>query len=1035
MSNDATSGLFPGVSEGTPGRPRLTAEEAVELTRSLYGVQGTASSLPSDRDQNFLIEVADGTRYLLKISNADEERSILEAQELILNVAREAGLSVPQIVGSTAGASIESFTSSKTGDHFVRLVTYLDGYPIAKARPQPSEILEEVGRFLGKLDHVLSGVDHEGAHRHTAWDVQNAPETIRAHIDQIVDPERARLVQHFLELVETAAMPILQSLPRQLIHGDANDYNVLVDIDASLETRLTGVVDFGDVMHTVRAAELAVACAYLMMDKDDPIAAACAVTSGYHGANRLEEAELQVLFPLICARLGMSVCMAAYQKHQEPDNEYLTISEQPAWRLLEQLGLIHPNLAWYRLRHACGFEPFPGGHELRSWLGDPAREFASVVTLDDSGTEPVVFDFSVGSTSWDTDDLINPGLASERLLTFLASGKTRTAIGRYDEVRLVYAGEQFATASGERRTVHIGLDVFQAAGSPVFAPFEGSIHSFRCNDLAGDYGPTIILRHAPPSGPTFYTLYGHLSRSSLDHLSVGMSFRAGDQIATIGNEQENGGWSAHLHFQIIGDMMDADGNFPGVAAPSQRDVWTSLCPDPNLICGIPVDIFPPPDTPGVDILRERRERIGPSLSISYGKPLHIVRGFMQHLYDANGQRFLDAVNNVPHVGHSHPYVVAAGRRQMGTLNTNTRYLHDHLVRYARRLTDTMPDPLSVVFFVNSGSEANDLALRIARAHTGARHTIVIDGAYHGNLSSLIDISPYKYDGSGGPGRPGTTHAVPVPDTYRGRHRLAREAALADLGVRYAQYVVDLAQELATGEDRAVFIAESALSCGGQIFFPAGYLVEAFEAVRSSGGICIADEVQVGMGRLGSHFWGFQTQNVVPDIVTIGKPIGNGHPLGAVVTTPEIAASFATGMEYFNTFGGNPVSCAIGMAVLDVIEQEELQANAERTGAHLRSLLMQLYEQHAIIGDVRGQGLFIGIEFVRDRESLEPAAEEARYIVNRMSEKGILVSTDGPLRNVIKIKPPLVFTEYNADLLAGTLNDILSEDPVKRYVLD
>ncbi|MBM3262355.1 MAG: aminotransferase class III-fold pyridoxal phosphate-dependent enzyme, partial [candidate division Zixibacteria bacterium] len=389
--------------------------------------------------------------------------------------------------------------------------------------------------------------------------------------------------------------------------------------------------------------------------------------------------------------------------------------------------------------------------------------------------------------------------------------------------------------------------------------------------------------------------------------------------------------------------------------------------------------------------------------------------------------FVDAVNNVPHVGHSHPAVVRAGQRQMATLNTNTRYLHDHLVDYAERLCAFLPEPLCVCFFVNSGSEANDLALRLAQAYTGHRDMLILDGAYHGNLTSLIDISPYKFDGPGGRGAPSHVHKLLMPDPYRGVYKgYGRET-----GTAYARHVREKIDSL-HAENRGVcaFIAESLLGCGGQIVLPDGYLAEAYAHVRNAGGVCIADEVQVGFGRVGTHFWGFETQGVIPDILTLGKPIGNGHPLGAVITTPEIADAFANGMEYFNTFGGNPVSCAIGMAVLDVMRDEGLQENAHRVGQGLMDGLRGLMDRHALIGDVRGLGFYIGAELVLDRDTLAPAGDQASYIANRMRDHGGLISTDGPLHNVLKIKPPMVFDRSNAEYLIGCLDRILREDFVR-----
>ena len=433
-----------------------------------------------------------------------------------------------------------------------------------------------------------------------------------------------------------------------------------------------------------------------------------------------------------------------------------------------------------------------------------------------------------------------------------------------------------------------------------------------------------------------------------------------------------------------------------------------------------------------EILARRQAILGKSLSVSYRNPLNIVRGRGQYLYDDAGNEYLDCVNNVCHVGHCHPHVVAAATRQIATLNTNTRYLHETIVRYAEKLTETLPDPLSVCFFVNSGSEANDLALRLARAYTGGSEIVVVDGAYHGNLSSLIDISPYKFDGPGGQGAASFVHKTVMPDGYRGPYKYDD----SDVGPKYAAHVqtaLDRASLAGDGESHrqiAAFICEAVLSCGGQIVLPVGYLRQVYDDVRAAQGICIADEVQVGFGRVGSHFWGFETHGVVPDIVTMGKPIGNGHPLGAVVTTPEIAESFANGMEYFNTYGGNPVSCACGLAVLETIESEGLQAHAAQVGTELKAGLTELMTKHAVIGDVRGLGLFLGVELVRDRTTKEPAADVASSIVEQAKDEGILLSTDGPLHNVLKIKPPLPFSATDADRLVTTIDKILSKSCAK-----
>jgi 4-aminobutyrate aminotransferase-like enzyme len=430
-----------------------------------------------------------------------------------------------------------------------------------------------------------------------------------------------------------------------------------------------------------------------------------------------------------------------------------------------------------------------------------------------------------------------------------------------------------------------------------------------------------------------------------------------------------------------------------------------------------------------EILSARRRVIGRNVSVGYRRPVHVVRGSMQYLFDEDGRRYLDGYNNVPHVGHCHPRVVEAAERQMRELNTNTRYLHEKLGRYAERLTATLPEPLRVCYFVSSGSEANELALRLARAHTRRRDLIVLDAAYHGNTTTLIDISPYKFNGPGGAGKPPWVHIVPVPDVYRGAYRgQTRTGGLTPdphAGAKCADAVArSLDRIRVSGAGPCGFIAESCPSVAGQIMLPPGYLAAVYRHVRDAGGVCIADEVQTAYGRIGSHFYGFEEQGVVPDVVVLGKPIGNGHPIGAVVTTPEIAASFDNGMEYFSTFGGNTVSCAVGLAVLDVVEHEGLQAHAQQVGAHLLARLRSLVDQRPLVGDVRGSGLFIGVELVRDRDTLEPATAEASDVINGLRDEGILIGTDGPHHNVLKIRPPMPFTTEDADILASALASLV-----------
>lgn len=414
------------------------------------------------------------------------------------------------------------------------------------------------------------------------------------------------------------------------------------------------------------------------------------------------------------------------------------------------------------------------------------------------------------------------------------------------------------------------------------------------------------------------------------------------------------------------------------------------------------------------LVARRQQLLSPAYRLFYDEPLHIVRGEGVWLYDNTGRAYLDAYNNVASVGHCRPEVVDAIARQASVLNTHTRYLHEGVLNYAERLLATFPAPLSQAMFTCTGSEANDLALRIARRHTGGEGVIVTRLAYHGVTTAIAEISPSL--GKAVPLSP-AVRAVPPPDAYR-------EDA-ATVGQRFAQSVREACDDLLRhGIRPAALIVDTLFTSDGVFADPAGFLREAVEVVRAAGGIFIADEVQAGFARTGSCMWGFQRHGLVPDIVTMGKPMGNGHPIAGVVARPEVVEAFGREARYFNTFGGNPVSCAAALAVLDVIEKDGLQANAARIGAQLREGFRALARRHDLIGDVRGDGLFLGVELVRDRATQAAATAETAQVVNTMRRNGVLISTTGILGNVLKIRPLLPFTPENADLLLQTADAAL-----------
>jgi 4-aminobutyrate aminotransferase-like enzyme/Ser/Thr protein kinase RdoA (MazF antagonist) len=1014
--------------EARVDRP-VTEEEAVLLAREFYGLEATAKALPGEYDDNFHLTSADGHAFVLKVMHPARESSFIDLQcQALRHLAQHAPqLPLPCVIPNRTRELFASMTAADGSARLVWLLTYVNGKILAEVRPHSPELLGDLGRFLGEMDAALQSFTHGAAHRELKWDSSRAG-WIKDHGKHIGDPKRRAIVEKYLALYQAEVVPNLPRLRRSVIYGDANDHNVLVSDPWPQPRKVVGVIDFGDMHHGITASEAAIAAAYAILGKEDPLRAASAVVAGYHGAFPLDELELSVLYALIGARLAVSVTNSAHRKTVKPDDPYVTVSEAAAWEALERLAKIHPRFAHYTFRAACRLPAVPQSKGIKQWLAANVGSAASILEVDTRTARSVVFDLSVGSTFLGA----KPGVANnpdvrERLSAEMKRAGAAFGVGRYNEPRLVYTSPLFGGSGNptdERRTVHLGIDLFVEAGTRLRAPLDGVVHLTADNVAPLDYGPIVILRHETSDGGKFFTLYGHLTKETLDRLKEGQRVGRGEEFARVGTTYENGGWVPHVHFQIIFDLLELGVDFPGVAYASQRAVWTSLSPDPNLLLGISADRFPAKEPALDETLAARRSLLGKNLSISYRRPLKIVRGWMQYLYDDTGRAYLDVYNNVPLVGHSHPRVVQATQAQLALLNTNTRYLHDNVNRYAAGLTRLLPEPLRVCFFVNSGSEANELALRLARAHTGREDIIVLEHAYHGHTNTLIDISPYKFDGPGGRGKKPWVHVAPLADDYRGPYRRGDKQA----GAKYARHVAEILERTrAEGCCVAGYIAETLPSVGGQIVFPPGYLAEVYRYVRAAGAVCIADEVQAGFGRLGTHFWGFETQGVVPDIVVLGKPIGNGFPLAAVVTTPEIADSFNNGMEFFSTFGGNPVACAAGLAVLDVLEEESLQQHALRVGAHLIKDLRALQTRHALIGDVRGSGLFLGIDLVLERETREPAPLQASYVVNRLRDRGILAGTDGPHHNVIKLRPPLVFSEADANLFIETLDAILQED--------
>ena len=987
--------------------PAYSAELLAKITKDFFGKSGTIKPLVSERDQNARIITEDGD-YVLKVANSAEDKEFIEFQNAVLNHIADIDptLAVPAVIKGEGGKELFDYEG-----HNIRLISFLHG-DIFNGAAKSTALYENLGRFMGRFSSAMQGFGHPKAHQpNFLWNLDNALNS-KKYIADIEDPQCKDLINYFYDRYQEKVIPRLPKMRSAVIHSDANDYNLVATQDS-----ISGLIDFGDMLFGKQINELAIMLGYALLDVDDIYSVANAIIRGYTGEFALTEDELEVLFDLAAMRLVMSVCISsnrAAKASSEEHKEYLLITQAPAIRTLTRLKKINMDFLKCVARRSAGFRATRHYDQvvenLLNTQTHPLFEF-------DLDSEPrLIIEFKEGTPGSEYSE--DPIAHSKWVNETLKANNARFGIGPYGENRTSFKFEGIESdITTERRTVHPALDFWVPEATTVYSPLNGVVHSVANNNDPFDFGNTIILKHLIENTDIeYFTLYGHLAPISLKPEDT---IKAGDVLGSIGTVGENGGWSPHLHIQIITDLMGLnDGNFPGACEPSLAHIWNDISPDANLISKLMPESFIAPDQTIDEMLKDRREVLAPSLSVAYKKHIHMTRGVGAYLYDSSGRAYLDCVNNITHVGHCNPHVVNAISQQASKLNTNSRYLYDGINRLASRILATMPDPLSVMFFTNSGSEANELALRLSRHYTERKTTVVVDWGYHGNTNATVEISPYKFNRKGGKGCPENTRIAEFPDPYQGRFKGYSEES----GKKYANdvdnQIADLIEK--TGEGPAAFIAESIAGVGGQVVYPDGYLKAAYEKIRAAGGLCIADEVQTGFGRVGDQMWAFQRQGVVPDIVSLGKPIGNGHPMAAVITTREIADKFANGMEYFNSFGGNPVSCAVGMAVMDVIEGEGLQQKALETGNHIMDGMRDMMDRYPLIGQVRGSGLFFGAELVKDRDTMERAPEEASAIVQYLREDAVLFSTDGPYDNVLKGKPPMVFGHAEADIFLSKL---------------
>lgn len=964
--------------------PQLSHDEAREILWDRWGVEGELSDLGSLQDQNLRVTRPDGTRFVLKITGATGSRDELEVQNHAMRhiAAQRLDIDSPVPVATVDGTEIAELGSTN-----IRLLTWVEGVPLAHRRHLDQRDLVGLGGLAARVALALVDVEHAALDREDPWDPRRARQVVGAVINQVQNRDHQSLITRAMHLFHEVEV-VGEQLPVQPVHADLTDVNAVCRPGQEGHSLPTGVLDFGDVMRTWRVGDIAATAVAAAghPSVSDPLDAAIAVLSGYHAANPLEELEIDAFWPLVLSRAAVCTALGICQAQLNPDSAYARIGTETDLRALHALLAVPASLAVATARAAVGLEPRPANRDLVNWLTtvQPAEVIKEMgVTM----VTPV--DLSVFAESFAYGEWTDPAALKE-----ITSG-SGISVGRWGECRLAGNGQP---RRDPQPNLHLGADIFVPVGTAVHAPLAG------CLAILSD--DQLVLDLRPAGGEVFLRLAG--LRPS-NELSLGGYVDAGALLGTVAHGTT---LPSHVHVQL-----SVSPDLPGLGSSNNRTAWLAVCPDPSPL--LSVDVAADAPTSPEERKRDRETVVARPQHLYYEQPVEIVRGWRHYLYDATGRPYLDMINNIASVGHSHPKITEAATRQLRRLNTNSRFLYDSMSRYSARIADLLPPELNSVFLVNSGSEAADLALQLAQVYTGRRDIVALAGAYHGWTGAVIDVCTSPMD------RPNWRedlqphiHIAEQPDPYRGRFGNDSES--------YSDSVRAACAAARPGGGVAAFITEPLLGNQGAVEPPEGFLRSAYAAVRAAGGLCIADEVQVGLGRTGEHFWAFEHEGVVPDIVVMAKATGNGHPLGVVVCRSEIADAFDGRTAYFSSTGGGPVSCEIGLAVLDVIRDEGLQENARLVGGVLKSALLDLAEKHSLIGAVHGRGLYQGVDLVKDRTTKEPAREEALAISERLRSLGVIMQPTGDSFNVLKIKPPLCLDIPAADYFISTIDQVLGE---------
>ncbi len=971
------------MSSQTGETPQLTVAQATAILDRHWGITADRLvDLGSYEDQNLRVD-AGAERYVLKVAGPADARPPLEAEHAALAAAATLELATPSPVPARDGAEIVDVDG-----HRVRLLSWVDGLPLTELAHLDEPTLRALGAVAAVSSAALGDVGSACPPVASKWDPRQAAEVVDDVLADDPGPtedEREQLRAAVAPLRELRQRGDAELPPLQTIHGDVTDYNVLVTAVGPGRVRITGLIDFGDTTRTWRIADLANACvAVVCRELDEPLHALLAVVAGYHELAPLDAVQLDVLWPLILGRAAACAALSSRQLRLTPDSEYTLAQHVGDQRAMRALIELPPGLAEAAIRARCGHAPVPGD-PLALVLSGRAERLPVLAPGGHAAPGPIALDLSVA-----TDDLHDGDWADPRAVAAAVHAR-RATLGRWGEVRLTASGVPGELAPD---TLHLGADLFAVAGTAVRAPLDATVVAVSERELVLELAPGRCLRLAGIEAVA----------------RPGGAVTAGAVVAHVAERTDGG--PPHVHVQLA----TAPGQ-PGLGDPRLRDAWLALCPDPSPLIGVDV-AAPPPADPTADAAR-RASVLAAAQELYYARPMEIVRGSRQYLYDTDGRPYLDMINNIAVVGHSHPGVAAAAARQFRLLNTNSRFLYDSMTQYAARLSALLPAELDRVFLVNSGSEACDLALQLARVYTGRQDIVALEGAYHGWTSAVFEACTGPDNPVWRHTKPPFVHVAAQPDPYRG--------AFGDDAAAYVGSVAGACADAATTSGGvAAFISEPLLGNQGAVEPPDGFLAGAYAAVRAAGGVCIADEVQVGFGRTGESFWAFEHERVTPDIVAVAKATGNGHPLGVVICRAEIADALGRRAAFFSSTGGGPVSCEVGLAVLDVIAEEGLQDNAADVGAALTESLTALAGEHELIGTVHGRGLYRGIDLVLDRATREPAPTQARWVCERMRELGVIVQPTGDHGNVLKVKPPLCITEPDAELFVIALDRALRE---------